>query len=340
MSHVNDVRLNALLDGELPETEAAAILAHVGSGEACARRLEEAKRFLARGTNVLGDVAVPAAAGGSPAAAVPPAVAPAPGAPAFRPSKTAREIAVDLDGATQQSPAIRPNVDEAVPLFRSHPARTSFDPTSLAWAATIVLALGVGYLAAAVLHARAAMQTGTRVPAAAAPAPAAGDRSAPSPDTAFPAERPALPAPKTLNPRGSATVLGQKRLTGRPAVPSDAGRPAFRRATLLEAVNRLHGAIRLMDGMRSNGVWVGPGSLVASASRDHDVVRILYRSGGQKVTLDQQRLGGAASRPDTVFSTAPSGENSMRWEDAGGFWLSLAARLPPDSLQRLAAHLH
>ncbi len=356
-SHVSDGRLNALLDGELGETDAAAIRSHVASCATCRQRLDQAQRFLEQAADVLGDPQPPAPPDG--AASLPPAspAASAADAPARRPSKTAKEVAVDLDGATQQSPAIRSNVDEGPPLFRGRQPRRGFDATSLAWAATIALAVGVGYLANEVLHARATMRGAAR-PAGGSPAGAAA--AAPvaaggAPEVAAPAveAKPALPPPKTLNPRGTVSVLGHKRLDGRPGAAAVA-RPALRRASMEQAVIRLGGAIRLLDGMRSSGVLMGPGSLVAGASGDRDVVRILYRAAGQPVSLDQQRVGaGGAGGPaggaaaaangitpgDTLFATAPDGKNAMRWLDERGFWLSITARLPPDSLRRLATRV-
>ena len=81
MAHVDDGKLNALLDGELNDAEAAAIRSHVATCADCGRRLDQAKRFLEAAADVLGE---PEPAG--PTAAQP------------RPSRTAKEVALDLDG--------------------------------------------------------------------------------------------------------------------------------------------------------------------------------------------------------------------------------------------------
>ena len=375
MAHVDDGKLNALLDGELNDAEAAAIRSHVATCADCGRRLDQAKRFLEAAADVLGE---PEPAG--PTAAQP------------RPSRTAKEVALDLDGVTQKSPAIGPSAGEgpAGPLFRGRPPRRPFDYTSVAWAATIALAIGVGFLADEVMHARTATRLaatarpageggGTQGTAGATTLPPAPAPAAPTPSTEAVARRPALPAPKTLNPRGPTTVLGHKQLAERsrvaspPAAASRSGQAAragradsvppappsaFRRITMEQAVDQLGGAIRLIDGMRSTRVEVGPGSLVAGARRDAAVVRVVYVEGGVRITLDQQRAGGASdstttvapapsaaagaagmSPGDTAFSTAPDGTNTMRWVDDRDFRLSLAGRLPPESLRTLAARV-
>ncbi|MGD0484338.1 MAG: zf-HC2 domain-containing protein, partial [Gemmatimonadales bacterium] len=182
MAHVDDGTLNALLDGEVPAEEAVAVRAHLTSCTECAARFEEAKRFLAEAADLLSALAPPVEE--RPAAAAPPAAraaapatapgTPAPaGAPPRRVSKTAREVAIDIDGATHKSPAIPPNFPregEVVappilgpsgrPLFEgSAPPRRlrrATDWPTLAWAASVVLALGVGYLANEVRHDRQA----------------------------------------------------------------------------------------------------------------------------------------------------------------------------------------
>src|SRR5512137_1791677 len=132
MSHVDDGRLNALLDGELDAAETEAVRAHIAGCADCAKRLEEAKQFLAGASDLLGVLDLPATVN-------------VPTAPARRVSKTAKEIAIDIDGATRQSPAIRPNLPE--PAAARPRARPRIDFSTLGWAAMVVLAIGVGYLA-------------------------------------------------------------------------------------------------------------------------------------------------------------------------------------------------
>jgi len=140
MSHVDDGTLNALLDGELAAEAAAAVEAHIAVCPECARRLAEAKRFIAEASDLLGALDLPGAVA----------------APAPRVPKTAKEIALDLDAATQRSPALGPGPAVGAPERTAlrPPPRRRLDFTTLAWAATVVLAIGVGYLANEVRHSR------------------------------------------------------------------------------------------------------------------------------------------------------------------------------------------
>jgi hypothetical protein len=437
MSHIDDGKLNALLDGELESAEAVAVEAHIAGCAECAKRLAEARRFLAESADLLGALDVPTQTA-------------VPEAQPRRVSKTAKEIALDLDGTTQQSPAIGADLPE--PLFRrgsrAQPERRGFDYTSLAWAATIVLAIGVGYLANEVRHAREGV-TGAEGNAASRRAtPASVPAGSPAAERAAPLSRaresgpgaaggprasatgkahgpPAAKAPPgegQLRVAGrSATGLGHKQLApparsvagvratpARPtqvagavtAAPTAAGalappqqnalearrsqpaaevagagapsaasgaapsgaaadrlatsRGTFRHASLEEAVTRLRGAIRLIDGMHSDHVEIGPGREVAGADSARDVVRVVYGEVGHELVLDQQRVAAperavteerrdaprlAAGEEFGVPTSTPDGRHRLRWEDRSGFWLSLTGRVPADSLRNLAARV-
>jgi hypothetical protein len=427
MPHVDDGKLNAMLDGELDAAETASILAHVAACAECRERLEQAKRFLADADDLLGVLELPPARSAAGAATGSPPLPRATGSAAPpRPSRTAQEVAVDVDGVTQQSPAIHPDQRDAASVFRNRTPRRRFDYGSLAWAATIVLAVGVGFLADEVRHGRQALRPSEPPRTAAAPAQTEAESiAAPAAPTAKAAapRRPEAP-PKTLNVR-EPTSLGHKRLAERPRAAGAArGRPApraaeaaaalqsdrtaetqtaarlnaparppaagetpagdagqgvarsplagaasevggvraaaaphaFRRVTLEEAVTRLQGTIRLIDGMQSSRVEVGPADLVPGASQGHDVVRIFYDEAGRQILLDQQRVGSvvsaagaAAAAPDsvsagmspgdTLLTATPEGDLRMRWVDRQGFWVSLTAPLPVDSLRRLAGRV-
>jgi anti-sigma factor RsiW len=430
MSHVDDGTLNALLDGELSVEETAAVEAHIAACPECTKRLAEAKGFLAEASELLGVLEVPK---------------PAAEAPARRVPKTAREVALDLDGVTQKSPAIRPYRDGEAPKASAlrPPARHRLDFTTLAWAATVVLAIGVGFLANEVRHTRQAVALGEG--AAGRPA------QAPGPSSAATAQRPAAPAPvenaaappasqstgrdqpgrraqarsarsgglpagaADLTRKETPALTGKQLAAGAPPTQAAAGnvagraakalevvggvgrvaeRPAaagvtaetaaapsadrnalaaaqrgavpapsaaaeqrlagFRAAGLEEAVARLGGTIRLIDGMRIDHVEVGPGSRVPGAARGFDVVRILYVDDrGRRIVLDQQRMtpsadSVAAARDsadvgmtygDTLTTEAPNGQVRVRWMDRERFWLSLTASLPPDSARALVARV-
>jgi hypothetical protein len=103
---------------------------------------------------------------------------------------------------------------------------------------------------------------------------------------------------------------------------------------MTEAVRRLQGSIRLIDGMTPDHIEVGPGRAVPGAEPALDVVRVVYLTPeGARVFLDQQRTGKAAEEP--AIDSAPSGIALARWTDEHGFWLSLAGLVNPGTMHSL-----
>jgi hypothetical protein len=142
--------------------------------------------------------------------------------------------------------------------------------------------------------------------------------------------------------RGAVSAAAEQRLA------------AFRPAELEEAVARLGGSIRLIDGMRIDHVEVGPGWRVAGAARNRDVIRIVYVDDqGHRVVLEQQRIAQPADTTaaehqgadvgmeygDTLTTEAPDGQVRVRWVDRERFWLSLTASLPADSARALVGRV-
>jgi hypothetical protein len=425
MTHVDDGQLNALLDGELSADETRLVRSHLAACPTCRDRLEEARRFLEEAGGLLNllDLPVAAASVATPAAA---AAAP-PVGPRRSVMKTLKERAIPVS-RTVEEPALPADLgesDAARPIFArgAAPAPARRWPVrELAWAATVVLALSIGYLAgdlrrpsrgtsdiaavpearapdadvgaAAPAPARSAAATGrASVPAAARPAgpPAAGGGTGER--AAKPAHR---PGQKTLPTEGAPGVLAsptvrrdqevaglaaadeQRRAPAAarqppppsgapvghaqaPAAPSPAAAgvaraaeaagaarpPAFWRITLDDAVRRLSGSIRLVDGLPPVRVEVGPGHLVAGATPDREVVRVHYSGpGGAAVLLDQQPGDGPAPVSvnglmpgDTLVTTAPDGTAQVRWLDRKGFWLSLSGRVEAESLRVLMGRI-
>jgi hypothetical protein len=229
MSHIDDGQLNALLDGELSLEEARAVEAHVAGCDACRRRLEEARRFLTEASELLSAVVPPAQRfvtprptpsglrTSTPAVAPPPAGTPvagppappdaapattpaaadaagadAPGTPTRRVTKTAKEVAIDIDGATGKSPAIRlfPQQQERLgtaerPAMAEPAARPRrFPARQLALAATIVLTFAVGYAANDLMQSRDAppsAELAFRTDSSAGPLAAQDERSRQAP---------------------------------------------------------------------------------------------------------------------------------------------------------------
>ncbi|HWA15807.1 MAG TPA: zf-HC2 domain-containing protein, partial [Gemmatimonadales bacterium] len=111
MSHLEEGRLHELLDGELDESARAAALAHLAGCERCRAAYEEAKSFVAESDALIDAVQLPA----QPAARA--------AAPAVAPTVAHRAVEVrDVAAAT-----------------RLRRYRT------LAWAASVMFAVGLGW---------------------------------------------------------------------------------------------------------------------------------------------------------------------------------------------------
>lgn len=470
MWHADDGQLNALLDGELSADESREVQEHLKGCSECARRLEEARAFLAGAGELLAVLVPPASTPKAPEIQEPPLVAPLSRGPADSGSTrkadrstaprivpTAKEVAVNLEGRTALTPAIRPvtRIEEAKPPKRP------WDLEKLAWAASLILCLGVGYLANEVKNLNNQRETDalarvvapaeeSRVPAiATAPAansdraqrqiardgradpagerrlaarepqrtnqPAAGaadassDLAAATPPAATPPKPPRTitkPPPASAQPRpmdgfasraesptqgagvgqvpapaaaiaplrdtgGQEGGRAMRRPTGPPApdlrargAPSAAPAPreatnrldeivvtggldatTFQVITIDDAVRRLSGTIRLIDGMQPSRVEVGPGRLVPGADSERDLVRVIYTDPrGSRVVLDQQvgdvRTGSfnGVMPGDTLVTQTENGATRIRWVDRK-FWMSLSASGGPDSVRALIARV-
>ncbi|MGH7591993.1 MAG: hypothetical protein ACREL2_11210, partial [Gemmatimonadales bacterium] len=173
----------------------------------------------------------------------------------------------------------------------------------------------------------------------------AADAAAPPPANSPPA------APEVLRMHPSAAVaLDDRSETGMHGPDSNA-------ITLEEAVRRLGGSIRLIDGLDPVSVTRAPGSTVVGADpqRDAVVVRYLDPAFGA-VQLAQQRILTADSLvasvppadvtvPSPPATTMPRGKGqdeftALSWKDGHGFQMTLTAAAPADSLAALRARVH
>jgi anti-sigma factor RsiW len=243
MEHVDDGQLNALLDGELEAAEAATVRSHLEGCSACRSRFEEARRFLEEAGALLDVLAPPAveplqrAAG--PMAIEPPAprrvpvtakeAAVDPAAGPRRVPVTAKEVAIDLDARTQKTPAVRPLFSREGDRSAAEgpavaPRRPRVDWTQLSWAAIVVLALSVGYLANEVRRGGVAGRESAPGEAARGPGPA---------DTALGAAAPNADA------GGGAGVGASELRGGAGARESPAGARGARPATTAQRSPRL-----------------------------------------------------------------------------------------------------
>jgi hypothetical protein len=149
---------------------------------------------------------------------------------------------------------------------------------------------------------------------------------------------------RTPSPTREAPVTFPIRAEPRPAADSPARSetlpplPAqFQRVTLGEAISRLAGTVRLIQGLNPEAVEVAQGSALPGADPDKAVVRVVYNAPEGRLIMDQQRLGRSGGRePSIAISTAPNGVSVAQWVDRGGFWISLAGRADQQTLLAIA----
>jgi anti-sigma factor RsiW len=135
MQHVDEGTLHALLDGELPPEEAAQVRLHFATCPSCSARLDEARQLLAETERLVSALELPDAA---PQAARPNA---APGSRA-----AAGTVAGVLVPPSPSTPL--PPLDPVV-LIPENPTSREVRRSRLrymAWAATVVVAVGAGYV--------------------------------------------------------------------------------------------------------------------------------------------------------------------------------------------------
>lgn len=276
MSHLDEGQLAALLDDELEPDEKRAVEAHLAGCMECRSLWDETRALAAEADRLVAAVELP------PAAAEP--------KPAL--------------------PAARPAIAPAKPGDRPLPWRT------LAWAASILLAVGLGYSLRNVSRSAtgtiASQPANTPVPAeradepvatpAAEPpmAPAARREQAPAPaaaaaaanngaaDQALAPKIPTSPAPGKTAPPAAVDEVASGELKANTALGRSVNAPpplrgfapsaggSFRQVNLEEAVRALAGSIRLVDGLDPLNVLAAPGGQLAPARPGRQVIRVVY----------------------------------------------------------------
>jgi hypothetical protein len=135
MQHVDEGTLHALLDGELPAEEAAQVRLHFATCPSCSARLDEARQLLAETERLVSALELPDAA---PQAARPNA------APVSRAAAgTVADVLVPPSPSTPLPPL------DPVVLIPENPTSREVRRSRLrymAWAATVVVAVGAGYV--------------------------------------------------------------------------------------------------------------------------------------------------------------------------------------------------
>ncbi len=226
-------------------------------------------------------------------------------------------------------------VPTAEPRRRTAPRRRALVRT-IAWAASIVIAVGVGYWG------RGA-DTTTMNPAVLEN----GDPEAKTNLSALPAEPPAEPAPAaSVTPRATQPLAERPARVERPTanelarteVADEVAR--WRVISMEEAVRLLGGQLRLIDGLTPDRVETGPGTAVAGADPALPLVRVVYAAG--TVVLDQQRPAGvvaaesrqrdAAKAVGGVAAAAPA----TAWRQQGDIRFVVTGSVSTDSLRALS----
>ena len=279
MSHLDEGLLHAILDGEIGSAELKAIEAHLAGCRECEARLEEARRFKDEAFGMITALDDQPVRVGDLAGA----------APAL--------LAADLRrraGTGKKLPAWAPG---------------------LAWAATIVAAIGLGWsLQIRHLPAPATLEPATQreaaaPPPAAIPAPAAvaaAERQAPPHEL----RRDRLAAKDEVPARGSAlgarrSALGEvelaKKTLAAPAVSvADERVSSERRETAPtsisagQAIATLGGSIRLVDGLTP-----------VRFEQIGDVVRVVYETSFGLMILEQWRAANVVSHRLIAPRSAP-----------------------------------
>jgi hypothetical protein len=179
-------------------------------------------------------------------------------------------------------------------------------------------------------------------PAPAARPPAAAEATTPAPTPPAGSPSPPIPQPTTATPKAVAPAPAAPPAAGaptpRPATAAAASSgPGFHRVESAQAIRALGGTVRLIDGLIPDHFEMAVGTGVPGAVDSLPVVRVVYRAGGSPLLLDEQRRGGMTPG-DTLVGTAQVGVSVLQWNSAG-FWLSLAGRMPVDSLEMLARRI-
>jgi putative zinc finger protein len=248
------------------------------------------------------------------------------------------------------------------------PGRRRIRFATLAWAATLVLAAGLGYWGQDTIRRappaelregdRPGGQTDRRTDGQAEKAEKAeeadrrpggqegkaeegktADRRTGGQEEAAPkaaaAERVNQAAPLTPMVGGVAAAAEDLR-------EDEAAPLGWRTVTMEQAVQALDGAVRLVDGLTPERFDVGPGTLVPGGDPTREVVRVVYAGGG--IVLDQQRaeepaaMRRAARYEDAAARrlTAQPAAQEIEWRSKDGFRYVVTGTVGADSLEALA----
>lgn len=360
MGHISDRTLDSLLDGSIDGAGELAIEEHVRRCDRCANRLREWELLFPQIRNVFAGGAQMPAGGPSPAMAGPAAVAAPPVhsvyIPDWTPPPSHRSVPARLawglvallavgagylllqrfKGENSTIAYLPENYEAASQSATGDSAGLgsgiSTPPTVSPATAEIARLQADSILARA--REQAALEANVPVrenPPAETPSPVVATRE--------PAEQEVrAPSPGRETPVTFPIRTDTARTEPAPASPLPS---QFQRVTLGEAISRLSGTVRLIQGLNPEAVEIAQGSALPGAEADKAVVRVVYNAPEGRLILDQQRLGRPGARePNIVISTAPNGVSVAQWVDRGGYWISLAGRADQQTLLAIANRIH
>lgn len=228
---------------------------------------------------------------------------------------------------------------------------------TLAWAASIVMAVAVGYWGRGAAPGQAVvLQEGERSGGGRDAAPPASPPATESIPTAQPAviatahapraeaksaDKPAAvePTPAPATERAIQDARANEVRANAARTP-EAPATAWRVISMEEGVRLLDGQIRLIDGLAPERVETGPGTAVSGADPALPLVRVIYASG--TVILDQQRPASevaARREADAAVAGAAAASAPTAWQERGGIRFVMTGSVSADSLRALGARV-
>ena len=369
MGHISDRTLDNLLDGSIDDAGELAIEEHVRHCDRCAHRLREWELLFPQVRSLMptGEHPVMAGAGERPVMAGPAAFA-APRAPAVFipdwtpprsphaiPARLAWGLVVLLAAGAgyllfQKTKREAPTIGYLPETYETASATTPSDSNGLG-SGIPNTDLQVSALEAARIEQESAL---ARARASLALDSATRSRTEPEQVTPTPPVETSQSAEQDVR----VPLADRERPVTFPIKDSSARQPArepapadpspssaalsplptqFQRVTLGEAITRLAGTVRLIQGLNPEAVEIAQGSALPGADPGKAVVRVVYNAPEGRLIMDQQRLSrGGGSEPNIAISTAPNGVSVAQWVDRGGFWISLAGRADQQTLLAIA----
>ncbi|MEO8032446.1 MAG: hypothetical protein ABJC74_03635 [Gemmatimonadota bacterium] len=339
MQHVDQLTLDAVISHSLSEAQVARIKEHVRVCRVCARRLEEYRDLFSEV-----EIIIPTAE---------------------------RDVMAKPEVGRSWREVIRPRFDDALPSGDKAIKIGAGIVTVLVIGVVIFLMRSPAQTAGPIV-----LAPSTRTPATApvstaaptTPAPTGGLPTTPAPavnpparttatlgpaapariDLPKPTRAPVATAPAATTPRRSvaAPLPAKSAVDGASTAAAPSGTPPkegghtplFHRIESAEALSALGGSIRLIDGTTPDHFEMAPGNVVPGAEESLPVIRVIYKLSGATILLDQQRHPEISSR-GLSSGTAPEGVSVVQWS-SGDFWLTLAGRVPADTLELLARRVH